>query len=140
MKENLYRFKHPLRPNVYEKKPDPRRTVFLYDTKTKNWTFGPMLRRFRVFPTCGLIHSKKHGGRPVVVVTGSAKGWPGAFSEVLDFTNTSAVWDKRCYFRQEGGKWNEKSTRPCWKTDCKYKHLRMKLTLFNSIIVKHCTP
>ena len=65
--------------------------VWIYDSRSMVFTRGPPLQYHRAGSACALFQSPLHGGRPVVLVAGGIYGIYQ--TEMLDFTNKSAVWE-----------------------------------------------
>ena len=69
-----------------------RRGVMVYDGN--NFTSGPTMISGRQGLGCTLFHSRKHAGRPVVLVVGGIDtGYGDVASELLDYTRSGATWE-----------------------------------------------
>ena len=68
--------------------------VSIYESLTRSFARGPSFEIARSFHTCAVFHSPLHGLRPVVLVAGGNDEYGAVHRsvQVLDFTDTSAVW------------------------------------------------
>ena len=71
-----------------------QKRIYIYDFNKDNnkVSFGPDLVNWRMHSACTVFTSKKHDGRPVVMVAGGWEVGDGTY-EMLDYTKDGAVWE-----------------------------------------------